>query len=62
MTKLLLNNKKEFIEWKGNNYPYFSLIHYDDEEPTHYPCVVVEHVVDDYYSDKDYLHYIFVYI
>ena len=61
--KTLLNDQKDFKGWLEITqlhflpYPISGPI-----EPTEYPCIVVEDTVDNYYGDKDFSYYEFVYL
>jgi hypothetical protein len=61
MTKTLLNNEEEFQSWKGLNYRHI-LIENDEEQPSNYPCIVVDKYIEDYYGNDDYLYYTFIYL
>lgn len=62
MTKTLLNNKEEFESWKESN-SHHILIDNEEEQPSIYPCIVVDKYIEDYYIDNsDFLYYMFVYL
>lgn len=62
MTKTLLNNKEEFEKWKKSNIHHI-LIENEEEQPSNYPCIVVDKYIEDYYvDDSDFLYYMFVYL
>ena len=61
MTKTLLNNKEDFENWKKSNSHYI-LIDTEEEQPSNYPCIVVDKYVEEYYHGDDYLYYTFIYL
>lgn len=62
MTKTLLNNKEDFEKWKKSN-SHHVLIEDEEEQPSNYPCIVVDKYIEDFYlEDVDYLYYTFVYL
>lgn len=62
MIKRLLNDKEDFEKWK-KSISHHVLIENGEEQPSNYPCIVVDkYVVDFYVKDKDYLYYMFVYL
>lgn len=61
--KTLLKDQKDFRGWLENTQLYFLAYPIcGNPEPTEYPCVVVEDTVDNYYGDKDFSYYEFVYL
>lgn len=58
--KELLNSKIDFERWGDNNLSDFA-ISSNEDEPKHYPCIIVYKYVESEYI-KDYVYYEFVYL
>lgn len=58
--KELLNSKIDFESWGDNNLSDFA-ISSNEDEPKHYPCIIVYKYVESEYI-KDYVYYEFVYL
>ena len=61
MTKTLLNNKEDFEKWKNSN-SHHILIENEEEQPSDYPCIVVDKYIVESYNGYDYLYYTFIYL
>ena len=61
MTKTLLNNKEDFEKWKKSN-SHHVLIENEEEQPSNYPCIVVDNYDCEWYRDFAYVYYTFIYL
>lgn len=58
--KEVLNSKIDFEKW-GDNHLSDIAISSNEDEPKHYPCIIVYKYMESEYI-KDYVHYEFVYL
>lgn len=58
--KEVLNSKIDFENW-GGNHLFDIAISSNEDEPKHYPCIIVYNYIESEYI-KDYVHYEFVYL